>query len=127
VKKKLEFGQKKFTDFAIEFWVRRSDKIASKTGYHAEGLSPHSLIVRQIDFAIPRGTVTGLLGLNGTGKTTTIRMLIGLLVSTRGRSAVLGIDSQQLSPSDRARIGFAVEGHFLYSWMTVASCERFFS
>ena len=52
-------------------------------------------------------------------------MLIGLLAPTRGRSAVLGIDSQQLSPSDRARIGFAVEGHFLYSWMTVASCERF--
>jgi hypothetical protein len=44
VKKKLGFGQKKFTDFAIEFWVRRNDKIASKTCDSAQGLSPHCSI-----------------------------------------------------------------------------------
>ena len=100
----------------------------SEIAIEASGLTRYygsKPIVRQIDFAVPRGSVTGLLGLNGTGKTTTIRMLVGLLAPTRGRSAVLGIDSQQLSPSDRARIGFAVEGHFLYNWMSVAACERF--
>lgn len=93
----------------------------SEIAIEASGLTRYygsKPIVRQIDFAVPRGSVTGLLGLNGTGKTTTIRMLVGLLAPTRGRSAVLGIDSQQLSPSDRARIGFAVEGHFLYNWMS---------
>ncbi len=100
----------------------------SEIAIEASGLTRYygrKPIVRQIDFAVPRGSVTGLLGLNGTGKTTTIRMLVGLLAPTRGRSAMLGIDSQQLSPSDRARIGFAVEGHFLYNWMSVAACERF--
>ena len=100
----------------------------SEIAIEASGLTRYygsKPIVRQVDFAVPRGSVTGLLGLNGTGKTTTIRMLVGLLAPTRGRSAVLGIDSQQLSPSDRARIGFAVEGHFLYNWMSVAACERF--
>jgi ABC-2 type transport system ATP-binding protein len=82
-------------------------------------------IVRQCSFAIPRGTVTGLLGLNGTGKTTTIRMLMGFLPPTRGSSAILGVDSQALTAADRIRIGYTVEGHFLYNWMTVAECERF--
>ena len=82
-------------------------------------------IVKECSFAIPRGTVTGLLGLNGTGKTTTIRMLMGFLPPTRGSSAILGVDSQSLSAADRMRIGYTVEGHFLYGWMTVEECERF--
>jgi ABC-2 type transport system ATP-binding protein len=82
-------------------------------------------IVKQCSFAIPRGTVTGLLGLNGTGKTTTIRMLMGFLPPTRGSSAILGIDSQSLTAADRMRIGYTVEGHFLYGWMSVEECERF--
>jgi len=82
-------------------------------------------IVRQCSFAIPRGTVTGLLGLNGTGKTTTIRMLMGFLPPTRGSSAILGVDSQSLTASDRMRIGYTVEGHFLTGWMSVEECERF--
>lgn len=82
-------------------------------------------IVKHCSFAIPRGTVTGLLGLNGTGKTTTIRMLMGFLPPTRGSSAILGIDSQSLTAADRMRIGYTVEGHFLYGWMSVEECERF--
>ena len=82
-------------------------------------------IVRQCSFAIPRGTVTGLLGLNGTGKTTTIRMIMGFLPPTRGSSSILGVDSQSLTAADRMRIGYTVEGHFLYGWMRVEECERF--
>jgi ABC-2 type transport system ATP-binding protein len=82
-------------------------------------------VVRQIDFSIPRGIVVGLLGLNGTGKTTTLRMLMGLLAPTRGSSHVLGVNSQQLTAADRTRIGYTVEGHFVYPWMKVQECEQF--
>ena len=82
-------------------------------------------VVHDLDFAVPRGQIVGLLGLNGAGKTTTIRMLLGLLEPTRGSCEVLGTDSRELTPSDRARIGHTVEGHFLYPWMRVRECERF--
>lgn len=83
------------------------------------------IVVDRLDFAVPRGSVVGLLGLNGAGKTTTIRMLLGLLAPTRGSCEVLGRDSRELTPADRARIGHTVEGHFLYPWMRVNDCERF--
>ena len=80
-------------------------------------------VVNQIDFKLPRGTVTGLIGLNGAGKTTTLRMLMGLLSPTRGRCEVLGVDSCEWTPQHRCRIGYTVEGHFLYSWMKVRDSE----
>lgn len=82
-------------------------------------------VVRDLDMAIPRGSISGLLGLNGAGKTTTLRMVLGLLAPTRGESLVLGIPSQRLTAKDRTRIGHTVEGHFLYPWMSVKECERF--
>ena len=82
-------------------------------------------VVRDLDMAIPRGSISGLLGLNGAGKTTTLRMVLGLLAPTRGESFVLGVPSQNLTAADRVRIGHTVEGHFLYGWMRVSECERF--
>lgn len=87
--------------------------------------------VDQLDLKVPEGCVYGLLGLNGSGKTTTIRMLLGLLSGTRGSSFVLGDDSRDISERVRNRIGYVPEGHRLYKWMTI--CEiasfqsRFFS
>lgn len=85
----------------------------------------HKPVVHDLDFGVPRGKIVGLLGLNGAGKTTTIRMLLGLLEPTRGSCKVLGIDSRELTPAVRTRIGHTVEGHFLYPWMRVRECERF--
>lgn len=82
-------------------------------------------VVQQLDWQLPRGSITGLLGLNGAGKTTTLRMLMGLLEPTRGESYLLGTNSRELTAEDRARIGYTSEGHFLYRWMTVRECERF--
>ncbi|TWU47906.1 ABC transporter ATP-binding protein [Rubripirellula reticaptiva] len=79
-------------------------------------------IVRDLDMQIPAGQVTAMLGLNGAGKTTTIRILMGLLRPTRGTATVLGEDASQMSPATRGRIGYMVEGHFLFPSLTVDQC-----
>lgn len=82
-------------------------------------------VVAPLNLSVPRGSIFGFLGRNGAGKSTTIRMLLGLLEPTRGNSTVLGEDSQKLSPQTRARIGYLAEGHHVYGWMNLAECARF--
>ena len=81
--------------------------------------------VDQLNLTIPAGCVYGLLGLNGSGKTTTIRMLLGLLQPTRGSATVLGDDASNLNPQTRDRIGYVTEGHQLYRWMTIRQISSF--
>jgi ABC-2 type transport system ATP-binding protein len=81
--------------------------------------------VYELDLDVPRGCVFGFLGRNGSGKTTTIRMLMGLMRPTRGSAEVLGVDSQALTPEIRARIGYLTEEHQLYAWMNVRQCGEF--
>ncbi len=83
------------------------------------------VVVRDLSLHVPPGQVTALLGLNGAGKTTTIRIIMGLLRPTRGRCEVLGQASSGLSPESRMRIGYMVEGHYLYPGMRVSECARF--
>jgi ABC-2 type transport system ATP-binding protein len=82
-------------------------------------------VVRDLDFRVPRGQVTALLGLNGAGKSTTIRILMGLLAPTRGKAITLGEEATKMTVPTRARIGYLVEGHFLYPSMRVRQCEEF--
>lgn len=82
-------------------------------------------IVRDLSLRVPSGTIYGFLGRNGMGKTTTIRILLGLEDPTRGSTRVLGQDSRTLSPETRAQIGYLPEGHHVYGWMTVKECGRF--
>jgi ABC-2 type transport system ATP-binding protein len=82
-------------------------------------------VVDSLNLKVPQGSVFALLGRNGAGKTTTIRMLLGLLEPSRGASKILGTNSFDLKPEDRARIGYLAEGHFVYPWMTLEQCEEF--
>ncbi|MBI3270156.1 MAG: ABC transporter ATP-binding protein [Planctomycetes bacterium] len=82
-------------------------------------------VVKDLTLAVPRGSVFGLLGRNGSGKTTTIRLLLGLLAPTRGSAVVLGSPCTNLSPETRARIGYLAEGHPVFGWMRVAAFGRF--
>jgi ABC-2 type transport system ATP-binding protein len=66
-----------------------------------------------IDLKVPRGCIYGLLGRNGSGKTTMIRILLGLEPVTRGRTLVVGEDSRRLSAGAHGRIGYVAEGHHL--------------
>jgi len=81
--------------------------------------------VDSLDLTVPRGSVFALLGLNGSGKTTTIRLLLGLLEPARGRASVLGHDSATLPPQVLGRIGYMNEEHHLYGWMRADEIERF--
>jgi ABC-2 type transport system ATP-binding protein len=66
-----------------------------------------------VSFTVPRGCIYGLLGRNGSGKTTIIRILLGLEPPTRGRTLVLGEDSTSLSAHTHGRVGYVAEGHHL--------------
>ena len=66
-----------------------------------------------IDLEVQKGCIYGLLGRNGAGKTTIIRILMGLEQPTRGETALLGCDSGELTAQHRGRIGYVAEGHHL--------------
>ncbi len=75
--------------------------------------------VDRLTMHVPQGAITAFLGRNGSGKTTTIRMLMGLLEPTRGHATILGHDCRRIPPAQRARIGYLAENHPLYAWMNV--------
>ena len=81
--------------------------------------------VDSLDLRVPQGTVYGLSGRNGAGKSTAIKMLLGLVHPNYGRAEVLGEDARRLKPQTRGRIAYLAEGHPLYRWMTVAEAVRF--
>jgi ABC-2 type transport system ATP-binding protein len=70
-------------------------------------------ILDGINLKIQQGCIYGLLGRNGAGKTTIIRILLGLDFPTRGQTFLLGKDSSRLPAKVRGRIGCVAEGHNL--------------
>jgi ABC-2 type transport system ATP-binding protein len=72
--------------------------------------------LRGIDVVIERGTSHGLLGPNGSGKTTTMKVLLGLVRPTEGEAAVLGLPAGALDA--RARSGFLPEESYLHPFLT---------
>jgi len=82
-------------------------------------------VLRGLSFAVAPGEVYAFLGRNGAGKTTALRILLGLLAPHRGSAEILGQDSQRLGPAQRARIGHVGEGHRLYPLMRVRDAIAF--
>ena len=72
--------------------------------------------VDAISFHVERGEVFGFLGANGAGKTTAIRMLIGLLAPTGGRAVVAGHDVAADSAAVRRSIGYVSQAGGVSSW-----------
>lgn len=83
-------------------------------------------IYQDLTFSVPEGSICGLLGKNGQGKTTLVNILMGFLEPTGGRCLVLGEDSHDLPPSIRRRIGLLHEGHLAYAFMSIDQTHRFF-
>jgi ABC-2 type transport system ATP-binding protein len=81
--------------------------------------------VDSLDLHVGQGSVYGLLGRNGAGKTTAIKMLLGMAHPSYGRAEIFGEDSASLRPETRARIAYLAEGHPLYRWMTIGQAVSF--
>ncbi|MCS7064020.1 MAG: ABC transporter ATP-binding protein [Methylacidiphilales bacterium] len=74
--------------------------------------------VQGLTLEIPRGSIYALLGPNGSGKTTIIKMVVNLLCPSEGRICVLGTDSKSLFAGDFERIGYVSENQEIPEWMT---------
>ncbi len=84
------------------------------------------MIYEDLNFSVPQGSICGLLGKNGQGKTTLVNILMGFLKPISGTCLVLGEESHALSPRTRNRVGLLHEGHLAYEFMTIAETEQFF-
>lgn len=85
------------------------------------------VIYENLSFEVPKGRILGLLGKNGTGKTTTINILMGFLKPQSGECRIFGEDITRMSPQTHSRIALLLEGHVQYAFMTISQIERFYS
>ncbi|MGE4327892.1 MAG: ribosome-associated ATPase/putative transporter RbbA [Pseudodonghicola sp.] len=99
------------------------DHASSDYAIEAEGLTMRFgdfTAVDDVSFRIPRGEIFGFLGSNGCGKTTTMKMLTGLLSATEGQAWLFG---EEVDPDDiaiRRRVGYMSQAFSLYGELTVA-------
>jgi ABC-2 type transport system ATP-binding protein len=82
--------------------------------------------VDHINFDVEQGEVVGYLGPNGSGKTTTIRMLLGLLEPSDGKATVLGFDAFKQSEQVRERAGYMSQKFAIYDDLTVLENLTFY-
>jgi ABC-2 type transport system ATP-binding protein len=87
----------------------------------------HFRAVDQVSFTVRQGEIFGLLGANGAGKTTVIKMLTGILPPTGGAGAVAGADMRHAGQAIKERIGYVSQAFSLYQDMTVRENLRLFA
>ncbi len=85
------------------------------------------LIYEGLNFEVPQGKILGLLGKNGTGKTTIINILNGFLKPRSGECRLFGESMKKLTPATKARVGLLIEGHIQHSYFNVEQIERYYS
>lgn len=103
--------------------------LSNELAVNAQGLTRRFgdfTAVDQIDFTVRRGEIFGFLGPNGSGKTTTIRMLCGLLPPSEGTATVAGFDISRQRVAMKPSIGYMSQKFSLYNDLTVAENIRFF-
>ena len=100
-----------------------------ETAISTENLKRDFDNVRAVDnltLEVPRGIVFGLLGPNGSGKTTIIRLLLGLLEPSSGQAEVLGLDTRAQAGAIRERAGALLEHHGLYEKLSAEDNLKFY-
>jgi ABC-2 type transport system ATP-binding protein len=80
--------------------------------------------LKSLDLSVNRGEIFGLLGPNGSGKTTTIKLLLGLLFPTDGQALVLGKEATEVSKNER--IGYLPEESYLYRFLNAEETLDFY-
>jgi ABC-2 type transport system ATP-binding protein len=95
-----------------------------------QGLSKRfrrTLVLDGLDLDVPEGSIYGLVGPNGVGKTTTIKVLMNIFPPSGGSCQVLDADSRSLGPRHFAQIGYVSENQELPDWMTVGYFLKYLS
>jgi ABC-2 type transport system ATP-binding protein len=95
----------------------RADRLSKRYG--------SAWALRDCTFAVPPGSVVGLVGPNGAGKTTLLALTVGLLAPTAGQVSVFGQRSRAQEAATLARVSYLAQDHPLYRGFTVAEMFRF--
>ena len=77
-------------------------------------------VIKDLSLQVPEGSAFALVGTNGAGKTSTMRLLLNIIQPDAGTAMVLGRDSRQLSPLDFQQIGYVSESQALPERLSVA-------
>ena len=96
--------------------------MTSDIAIEVEGLTKsfgNRVVVRDLSMRVRRGSIYGFLGPNGSGKTTTIRMLCGLLTPDAGRGTCLGYDIRSEADKIRVHVGYMTQRFSLYQDLSV--------
>ncbi len=102
----------------------------STPAVQATGLTRHFddlVAVQGVDFTVPEGTVVGLIGPDGAGKTTLIRMMVGVLSPSAGQVSLCGHDVQKERDKTRLLLGYMSQAFGLYTDLSVAENIKFFA
>ncbi len=93
------------------------DKLAKSFGSHQ--------VLRDVSLNIPEGQTFALLGRNGAGKTTMIRIMLGLIPADSGTVRLAGLDPAVAAVKLRTQVGYLAEDQVMYGWMTPSQLCRF--
>jgi ABC-2 type transport system ATP-binding protein len=107
------------TDLAIQ--AQPTSGPAAAVAIATSGLAKHFGELRAvdgIDLSVPAGSVYGFLGPNGSGKTTTIRILLGLISATGGECQLFGLPMPAAAGEALPQVGALIEGPAFYPWLT---------
>ena len=85
------------------------------------------LIYENLSFDVEKGKILGLLGKNGTGKTTIINILNGYLKPRSGECRLFGESMEHITPATKARIGLLLEQHVQHAYFNVEQIEKYYS
>lgn len=81
--------------------------------------------LKSLNLQVPKNSIFGFLGLNGAGKSTAIKLLLGLIHPTGGSGTVFGLDTVRKSPEIRTRVGYLAQDQRFYDHMTARETLRF--
>ena len=90
-------------------------------------MNPNTLALDNISAIIQPGTITGLVGPDGAGKTTLMRLMTGLMKPTQGKIKICGIDTQSQDPLLYENLGYMPQKFGLYEDLTVIENLKLFA